>query len=905
MNNKMHLAINSLFYIFRGEHKLVDTKKPSKPASVAFLLHIIDNMKNGKVDASLEEYETSNLDSKANESFKNISDCFLSKTHQLCPKGNYARLDNNEEVLHAFMERYRKNPGEIVNIAKETFEKLIGDVKSKSDVYSKIGRIVLELIDQDSSIDDDYELFVCPNVRSITKKELHNRIVNKCNLEFYPLMIGAMYYIFENGGCEQSGFETIEYWRENEGIRENEIYSQVSFEFSIPTDDDISDDELLKKFNGYVRKNRELIENKKMDILGAEQNFMSLYVGNNLSYIDNSTKVIIDAAGSFEKLKLMENNSSFVVITGDSGYGKSLLLRSMLHDASVEYMHALRDDMVSVIVNLNAYDTRKCEFADFIFENIRLLSDEVSYSDMMKLLQSGKMRLFMDALDEVPSYLRKETAQDIAEFVDTYSKCKYIITSRYIKELGCFDEKKIKYTRYIIEPFDEVCANRLIDNWEIKKQAQHEDVEVLKNNFRRSVIRNYAIKDLSSNPLLLSIMLSVYFDNNIKFESKSMLYKSFFNIIYRRRLNKINLNGGFNTSLSKKELKDFFSELSALCWYDEVQVIHLEVLKKYVCQIMLDNGIDEEPEEIIKDFSEELGLLIRDGEYYSFLHSSFRDYFAAEYFCSKKCRSQLDIHYILGCDKESRELARFMYEINEDVCEEIVLKELNEIFEFWNNRSDDYNTFTKYMSKAYSEYIVLSPKRVDYYFKNGWYNEVYDINDYRSALMELVHVMLRDRVEAPEQYEDDIYLSTGYKDGSLCEALGQCIADMENKPSRIAECVEIDSPYATKTEYIEKEIYESEMYGTEYDDEGLPIRYGEKIIIPEEVPDEGYTFTFKTDCMGNLDNGFELEEHIIDVLMNKNISTPFNDFDRLKVLHYDLKQKQEDYCEVIFGLRKR
>ncbi|MCP4160609.1 MAG: hypothetical protein GY760_11095 [Deltaproteobacteria bacterium] len=140
-------------------------------------------------------------------------------------------------------------------------------------------------------------------------------------------------------------------------------------------------------------------------------------------------------------------------------------------------------------------------------------------------------------------------------------------------------------------------------------------------------------KSFLYNPLLLSIMIMTYSQAKNIPNELNLFFDQAYHALYQKHA--IDNKNFVHHLYSELEYNDFKNVLSAFCFfsyreqnfeftYDELENYSAKSLK-------IRKGQGKGTTELIKDLTESVCLIIKNGIYYSFTHRSFQEYFAAHY----------------------------------------------------------------------------------------------------------------------------------------------------------------------------------------------------------------------------------------------------------------------------------
>lgn len=344
-----------------------------------------------------------------------------------------------------------------------------------------------------------------------------------------------------------------------------------------------------------------------------------------------------------------------------------------------------------------------------------------------------------------------------------------------------------------------------------------------------------------------------------------------------------------NSDLTRNELKELYAELANMSWYDNIYKFETPLLREYISQILINKGIDENPDDIIKDLIKKPMLMINAGNKYTFVRANVRDRYTAVNICKSYMDGNKNVIDMLSKEGLCQEVADFMYDINPRCCEMIVLEYLEKFLA----ENKGWKTFCNYLKASYKEYTVMSKKRAEECaYDLGWCEE-YFRNDYRNTLSKLVHLVLKNYTKHHRRYIQDMVIGCSSYDIKLCEKMGSIFKGMKDKPKQIDKCIFISRPENIDTSFIYKEVYVAKNKDDELCENYNPFIDGEKIQIKEEISNNGYFFTILSDELEYLGSSpsDEIQKELKKILMDESICGPYHDYKMLIELKYLLRDK--------------
>ena len=128
---------------------------------------------------------------------------------------------------------------------------------------------------------------------------------------------------------------------------------------------------------------------------------------------------------------LYEMPKTPVLIAGESGIGKTSLLRQMLYDR-VQMCLECESDVIPVLIRLGRY-SRNRGLIELILDSLVSNGAGVSADRVRALLRDGRLLLLLDAFDEVLDSCVLEAERDIQSLLADYSASRIVITTRHFR----------------------------------------------------------------------------------------------------------------------------------------------------------------------------------------------------------------------------------------------------------------------------------------------------------------------------------------------------------------------------------------------------------------------------------------------------------------------------------------
>lgn len=324
-----------------------------------------------------------------------------------------------------------------------------------------------------------------------------------------------------------------------------------------------------------------------------------------------------------------------LMILGRPGAGKTTFLRRL---ATLCNRGEFLPEQVPIFVTLKEF--AETDHQPGLLDSIaRSFAPALSVTDVDRLLLHGRGLVLLDGLDEVLEAQHDRVLREIRAFAERYGQTSMIVTCRIAAREYVFEQ----FTEVEVADFTDEQIQEFADKWFKTKEPEQVNAEgksTIRLLFWQALEERKPIKELATNPLLLTL-LCLEFEESSEFpQSRAALYERGLNVLLtkwdgQRRIKREEVYKRLPTHRKVSLLGQLAMQTFERGEYF-FRVHTAEKLISQYIQNLPDARTDPEAllvdsRAVLKSIEAQHGLLTeRATDIYSFSHLTFHEYFTAK-----------------------------------------------------------------------------------------------------------------------------------------------------------------------------------------------------------------------------------------------------------------------------------
>ena len=332
------------------------------------------------------------------------------------------------------------------------------------------------------------------------------------------------------------------------------------------------------------------------------------------------------------------NDEQYLMVLGSPGSGKSTFLRKVGFEASKGKEGSFERECIPVLLELKEFTQDSIDVKTLIIQEFKICGYPDPKRNAIAALESGKLLILIDGLDEVLTIDIDNVVCEIWNFINQYRQNHFIVSCRQVVNIGGFTQ----FTNVKVADFDDSQVEAYIKNWFASTPKPHRLDEGVRISKQCCEILNaeehQATKALTQNPLLLAMLCMVYDDKKDFPLNRTNLYERAFNIFLKNRMSErlVYRDSPVNQYLEISTVKEMLLEIAARNFKADRPLFSRDELINQIqefCQENVNTPLTFEAPKILDMILVDQGLFVeRLKGFYSFPHLTFQEYLTANHF---------------------------------------------------------------------------------------------------------------------------------------------------------------------------------------------------------------------------------------------------------------------------------
>jgi len=328
---------------------------------------------------------------------------------------------------------------------------------------------------------------------------------------------------------------------------------------------------------------------------------------------------------SISGLEALQEYTKLVVL-GKPGAGKTTFLK---HIALQCINGKLQNNRVPILIALK--DFAEAPEQPSLLEYIAQQLTTCGMTDSTvtaQILSHGRALVLLDGLDEVQEKDCYRVVQEIRSFSAKFLHSHFVLTCRIATREYTFEE----FTEVEIADFDADQITSFAYNWFASQQESR--------SFLQKLQQNSTIRELATNPLLLTLICLVFAETASFPINRTQFYKEGINLLLKKWDAKRNIEREqVYKNLSVRHKEDLLSQIALQTFEQGEYFFRQQQLEQYIADyirslpsiVTATQPLQLDSEIVLKSIEAQHGLLVeRARGIYSFSHLTFHEYFTAQ-----------------------------------------------------------------------------------------------------------------------------------------------------------------------------------------------------------------------------------------------------------------------------------
>lgn len=350
-------------------------------------------------------------------------------------------------------------------------------------------------------------------------------------------------------------------------------------------------------------------------------------------------------------LKAVEQYDKLMIL-GKPGAGKTTFMKQL---ATLCNQGEFQAERVPVFITLKEFSEAKGqpELATYIAQQWQQCGVQET-SSIEFVFTQGRALILLDSLDEVQGKNHQRVFNEIKDFSHKFRNCRVIMTCRLAAREYTFEQ----FTEIELADFDDEQIAEFAQKWfSTKKEPRKSET------FMQRLENIKPIKELATNPLLLTLLCLIFSEAAAFPINRAELYKEGLDLLLKKWDAKRNIERDqIYKKLSLKRKEDLLSQLAFHTLNKGEYFFKKSVIEQQIVDYIRnlpgtkdDDALQLDGADILASIEAQHGLLVERAKgIYSFSHLTFQEYFTAKQITRPSVKLYKDLKILSGYITENR-----------------------------------------------------------------------------------------------------------------------------------------------------------------------------------------------------------------------------------------------------------
>lgn len=346
--------------------------------------------------------------------------------------------------------------------------------------------------------------------------------------------------------------------------------------------------------------------------------------------------------GTKQRLSALEavNQYSKLIILGKPGAGKTMFLKYAAIQCSLGEFQA---NLVPIFITLNDYAETEQQPSLLTYISEQFATYGISDSAAIKtILSQGRAFVLLEGFDQVREVDEERVFQEIRNFSAKFHANYFVITCR----IGAMKYSFEQFTEVEVADFDQEQITIFATKWFSNKNA------INSNKFINKLNQNAPLRELATNPLLLTLLCLIFEESADFPTNRAELYQEVADILLSKWDAKRNIARSQLYKLSVQQKQDLLSQIASITFEQGEYLFKKQEIKHYIIDYICNlprvssdfETLQLDSEIILKSLEVDHGVLVERAKgVYSFSHKTIQKHFVAKEILSSPNPQKLEI----------------------------------------------------------------------------------------------------------------------------------------------------------------------------------------------------------------------------------------------------------------------